>query len=96
MPSWIALDALKQEKVFELCGTTFDATRHLVGSVFHYRWTSVLGLERNTQGAIPVALELHQLELNLAGIGGNFMYAPSYHLDPNSGVNLPNCEIAIF
>jgi hypothetical protein len=93
LPSWISLDALKQENICELCGTTFDATRQLVNTVFRYRRTGVFGLERNTQGAIPVALVLHQLQLSLSGIDRKCIYAPSYDLEPNAGVNLPTCEI---
>jgi hypothetical protein len=81
---------LKQENVCELCGSWFDATRQLVGGVFHYRRTGVLGLERNTQGAIPVTLALQQLYINLPGPS---IYAPSYDLAPNAGVDLPSCEV---
>jgi len=90
MSNWIALDTLKQENVCELCGSGFDATRQLVGGVFHYRRTGVLGLERNTQGAIPVTLALQQLYINLPGPS---IYAPSYDLAPNAGVDLPSCEV---
>jgi hypothetical protein len=65
LPSWIALDAMKQENVCELCGTAFDATRQLVNGVFRYRRTGVLGLEKNAQGAIPVALVLQQLYITV-------------------------------
>jgi len=90
MSNWIALDTLKQENVCELCGSGFDATRQLVGGVFHYRRTGVLGLERNTQGAIPVTLALQQLYINLPRPS---IYAPSYDLAPNAGVDLPSCEV---
>src|SRR5262249_3993850 len=60
------------------------------GGVFHYRRTGVLGLERNTQGAIPVTLALQQLYINLPGPS---IYAPSYDLAPNAGVDLPSCEV---
>jgi hypothetical protein len=91
--SWIALDALKQENVCELCGTAFDATRQIVNGIFRYRRTGVLGLEKNTQGSIPVALVLQQLDTNCTGIGDNGWYAPSYDLVPNAGIDLPACEI---
>jgi hypothetical protein len=93
LASWIALDALKQENVCELCGSHFDATRQLVDGVFHYRRTGVLGLEKNSQGAIPVALVLQQLEVDLEGLRTNLIYAPSYDLTPDAGVNLPSCEV---
>jgi hypothetical protein len=94
LPSWIALDTLKQSNVCELCGSPFDATRQLVDERLHYRRTGVLGLEKNSQGAIPVALVLQQLDVNLSGIRA--MYAPSYDLAPNAGVDLPPCEVDLF
>jgi hypothetical protein len=93
LPSWIALDALKQSNVCELCGSPYDATRQLVAERFHYRRTGVLGLEKNSQGAIPVALVLQQLGLNLGDIGHEAMYAPSYILEPNIGGTLSACEV---
>jgi hypothetical protein len=93
LPNWIALDALKQSNVCELCGATFDGTRQLVNGQFHYRRTGVLGLEKNSQGAIPVALVLQQLEIALQGILQENMYTPSYELEPLAGVTLPPCEI---
>jgi hypothetical protein len=93
LPSWIALDALKQENICELCGAAFDATRQLVNSVFRYRRSGVLGLEKNTQGAIPVVLVLHQLAVNLSGVSRRCLWAPSYDLEPNPGVDLPIREI---
>ena len=53
----------------------------------------MLGLEKNSQGAIPVALVLQQLDINLGGIRNQAVYAPSYDLAPNAGVNLPPCEV---
>jgi hypothetical protein len=92
LPSWIALDALKQNDVCELCGTPYDATPQLVKERLHYRRTGVLGLEKNSQGAIPVALVLQQLSVNLSR-GGRAIYAPSYDLVPNAGVDVPPCEV---
>ena len=83
--NWIALDVLKQANVCELCGTEFDATRQLVKGVLHYRRTGVLGLEKNTMGAVPVVLVLQQLENNLDGVLHNGVYAPSYDLEPRAG-----------
>ena len=65
LSSWIALDTLKQKNVCELCGSEFDATRQLVNGVLHYRRTGILGVEKNTQGAVPVALVLQQLHINV-------------------------------
>jgi len=85
--SWIALDALKQQNICELCGNQFDATRQLVNGVFRYRRTGILGLERNTQGAVPVALVLQQLDTHIGGSVHDAIYAPSYDLMPNAGIN---------
>ena len=93
LASWIALDLLKQENICELCGRNFDGTRQLVNGVFHYRRTGVLGLERNTQGAVPVALVLQQLSVNLGSFGQNVVYAPSYDLVPHDGIDLRPCEL---
>ena len=93
LPSWIALDALKQSIVCELCGSPYDATRQLTNERFHYRRSGVLGLEENSQGAIPVALVLQQLAVNLSH---QAMYAPSYDLEPKAGVSLPASETDLF
>jgi len=91
--SWIALDSLKQRVTCELCGSEYDATRQLVDGKFHYRRTGVLGLEKNTQGAVPVTLVLEQLTRNLSRALHNGVYAPSYDLKPKVGVDLPVCEV---
>lgn len=89
LPSWIALDTLKQRLVCELCGREFDATRQLISEDWHYRRSGVLGRERNAQGAIPVVLTLQQLKINLHG----GVYSPSLDLVPKTGSDLPECEI---
>jgi hypothetical protein len=93
LDDWIALDVLKQSNICEMCGNEFDATRQLVNGRFHYRRTGVLGLEKNSQGAVPVALVLQQLDANLTTAGQNAVFAPSYDLVPHAGVNLPKCEV---
>jgi hypothetical protein len=65
LPNWTALDVLKQSNVCEMCGAEFDATRQLVNGQFDYRRTGVLGLEKNSQGAVPVTLVLQQLDVNI-------------------------------
>lgn len=91
MESWIALDALKQSVVCELCGHEHDATRQLIRSEWHYRRSGVLGAERNAQGAIPVALTLQQLEVSLSGGLHNGMYSPSLELTKKDQ-NKNECE----
>lgn len=92
MASWIALDALKQSVVCELCGHEHDATRQLMRGKWHYRRSGVLGAERNAQGAIPVALTLQQLEISLGGGLHSGMYSPSLDLTKN-GQNKSECEV---
>lgn len=92
LTSWTALDNLKQNNSCELCGTTYDSTRQLVGTEFKYRRTGILGVEKNTQGAIPVVLTLQQLSVNMSHISGGVVLAPSYDLIPRTGVALPKCE----
>jgi hypothetical protein len=93
LPSWTALDALKQQVICDLCGHEFDATRQLIREDWHYRRSGVLGRERNAQGAIPVVLTLQQFEVNLGGILHQRIYSPSLDLAPKDGFDLPNCEI---
>ena len=92
LPSWVALDVLKQKNICDLCGAEFDATRQLVNGVYHYRRSGLLGLEKNAQGAVPVALALQQLTNNLSGFRDG-VYTTSYEVKPNSGCQLPECEI---
>src|SRR5947209_7372049 len=87
----MALDALKQQVTCDLCGTPFDATRQLVNGEYHYRRSGVLGVERNAQGAVPVALTLQQLEIDF-GFADRGIFGPSYDLAPGQGVDLPACE----
>ncbi|MDR3464111.1 MAG: hypothetical protein P4L76_17550 [Beijerinckiaceae bacterium] len=93
LASWTALDQLRQQLVCDLCGVAFDATRQLIDGEFHYRRTGVLGLEKNAQGAVPVALTLQQLAVNIDGFHHNAMYLPSIDVEPKEGVELPACEI---
>ncbi len=93
LAGWIALDSLKQRVTCELCGSEYDATRQLVDGTFHYRRTGVLGLEKNTQGAVPVTLVLEQLTRNLWAARDGGVYAPSHDLEPKVGVDLPVCEV---
>lgn len=92
LSSWIALDQLKQQNACEYCGSEYDATRQLVNTEFRYRRTGVLGFEKNSQGAVPVALLLQQLSQNFDFIGRDGIYLPSFELSPKDGVPLPTCE----
>lgn len=94
LKSWTALDALQQQSVCPLCGNTFDATRQLVEGKHAYRRSGVLGLEKNTQGAVPVVLLLQQLSVNLFGFRSCSLFGASYDLIPkDADAGLPRCEI---
>ena len=93
LPSWTALDALKQQAVCDLCGHSFNATRQLIKEDWHYRRSGVLGKERNAQGAIPVVLTLQQFKVNLGGPGWDSSYSTSLNLQPKLGLELPKCEV---
>jgi len=93
LPSWTALDVLKQRVICDLCGCEFDATRQLINEDWQYRRSGVLGKERNVQGAIPVILTLQQFEVNLSGSFHHPLYSPSLNLVPKVGFDLPTCEI---
>ncbi|CDZ43122.1 Hypothetical protein NGAL_HAMBI1146_58950 [Neorhizobium galegae bv. officinalis] len=93
LSSWIPLDNLKQKATCSLCGTDFDATRQLVDGQFAYRRSGVLGVERNAAGAIPVAMVLQQLFINLSSMSLTESYGASYDLRPIDPTGeLPVCE----
>jgi len=93
MSSWVALDNLKQRVTCEMCGRAFDATRQLVTGETYYRRSGLLGAERNAQGAIPVALTLQQLEINLGHGFHEHAYTTSLDLVPIDNATLPTCEV---
>lgn len=76
--SWLPLDQLTQQVVCSLCGKSYDATRQLIAETWAYRRTGVLGLEKNNQGAVPVALTLQQLDANISMQEG--MYSTSLNI----------------
>jgi hypothetical protein len=65
----------------------------VVGSEYRYRRCGILGLERNAQGVVPVALALQQLTTALDDIGRRSAYGTSYDLNPKADMNLPACEV---
>lgn len=93
MSSWVALDALKQQAMCELCGHSYDATRQLLDSKWRFRRSGVLGAERNAQGAVPVALTLQQLGTNLDHVSRHSVYSASLDLVPKANLALSNCEV---
>jgi hypothetical protein len=90
LASWSSLDDLKQRMRCSLCGNEFEATRQLLSEQWAYRRSGVMGLEKNNQGAVPVALTLQQLDANSMGFNKR-LYAPSLDLTPKDG-SLP-CEV---
>ena len=93
LTSWTPLDVLNQKSVCPLCGGGFDATRQLVEGEYAYRRSGVLGLEKNTQGAIPVVLLLQQLSVNLMSLRHDGLFGVSYDLVPkDAAAGLPTCE----
>ena len=92
LPNWYALDQLRQINVCDMCGAEFDATRDLVEAGLMYRRTGVLGLERNAGGAIPVALLLQQLAVNLGTLTREHIFLPSFDLTPMEGTDIVACE----
>lgn len=92
LPSWIALDNLKQQVICELCGEEHDATGQLVDGDWAYRRSGILGTEKNAMGAIPVALTLQQLDTNLSSSRSESAYSLSLNLTPD-GAATNSCEI---
>ena len=76
-----------------MCGREFDATRQLVTGEAHYRRSGVMGAQRDAQGAVPVALTLQQLEVNLSRGRRENVYTTSLDLVPLDNAALPKCEI---
>ena len=78
LTSWVPLDTLQQSVTCQMCGAHYDATRQLVEGKCAYRRSGVLGLEKNTMGAVPVALVMQQLSVNVGF--GHGQYESSYKL----------------
>jgi hypothetical protein len=92
LPSWIALDNLKQKIVCELCGEEHDATGQLIDGDWAYRRSSILGIEKNAMGAIPVALTLQQLDTTLSSSRSESAYSLSLNLTPDRAAT-NSCEV---
>ena len=93
MTNWVAIDAIKQSVICELCGHGYDATEQLIDIKWRFRRSGVLGTERNAQGAVPVALTLQQLGTALGGGLRQCIYSPSVDVKPVKCVALPSSEI---
>lgn len=92
LTSWTSLDDLHQKATCSLCGAAFDATRQLISGKYAYRRSGVLGLEKNTQGAVPVTLLLQQLKVNISSLSGDAILSSSYDLSPIPPSAIATCE----
>lgn len=93
MNSWMPVDSLKHMVVCDLCGHEHDATRQLTDfNEWHYRRSGVLGVEKNAQGAVPVALTLQQLDTSFHGGLRKDLYSPSLDLTPKEDTEGNKCE----
>jgi hypothetical protein len=93
MNSWFSIDALKQRVECEMCGRPFDTTRQLLSSEQQFRRSGVMGAEKNSLGAVPVALTLQQLDANFHGGLRESLYCTSLELTPRAGIAVPACEV---
>ena len=91
--SWVPLDTLKHKIFCDLCGHQHDVTRNLTDvNQWHYRRSGVLGVEKNSLGAVPVFLTLQQLDTSFLSGALNRIYSPSLDLTPKTNVEGIKCE----
>ncbi len=91
--SWFPVDDLRQRVNCQMCGEPFDATAQLVGGEWAYRRSGVLGVERNAQGAVPVALTLQQLDTHFNTGLHSCSYSVSLDVTPAKGPLPTPCEV---
>lgn len=97
LQAWTALDQITQHHTCGYCGTGFDATRQLVETAMTFRRSGLLGIQRDAQGAVPVALVLQQLANNLGHLGNDALFLPSIELvEDGGGGGGFRCETDIF
>ncbi len=86
LKSWLSIDELAQRVDCAYCGATIDTPKQLLERELTYRRSGLLGIERNLQGAIPVALVLQQLALNaFHGPTSSAIYSPSLDIEALDG-----------
>lgn len=84
--SWLSIDDVRQEVDCTYCGAKIETPKQLLGSELTYRRSGLLGIERNLQGAVPVALVLQQLSINAFESGiASTVYSPSLELEAVDG-----------
>jgi hypothetical protein len=95
LKDWTAINQLRQQHTCGYCGEGFDATRQLVETPMMFRRSGLLGIQKDAQGAIPVALVLQQLANNLSGLTNDAVLMPSIELfDDRPGGS--GCETDLF
>ena len=95
LKDWVPLDQLRQHHTCSYCGEGYDATRQLVETPMVFRRSGLLGIQRDAQGAIPVALVLQQLANNLSHLGNDALLLPSIKLE-DGGPGGFKCETDLF
>ena len=86
LKSWMSIDELAQRVDCAYCGAAFDTPKQLLDGELTYRRSGLLGIERNLQGAIPVALVLQQLSLNVFRGGmSSAVFSPSLDIEALDG-----------
>jgi hypothetical protein len=84
--SWLSVDDVCQQVDCTYCGSKIDTPKQLLGSELTYRRSGLLGIERNLQGAVPVALVLQQLSVNAFQFGmSSTIYSPSLEVEAADG-----------
>lgn len=92
LADWISIDELKQTIQCGFCGESYDSSLQLLHSEIHMRRSGIFGKERNTLGAIPVALTLQQVSRNIGSGLNQGMYSLSLDLT-NTLDSSDQCEI---
>jgi hypothetical protein len=86
LASWLSIDDVRQEVDCTYCGAKIETPKQLLGSELTYRRSGLLGIERNLQGAVPVALVLQQLSINAFDSGmAATAYSPSLEVEAVDG-----------
>jgi len=86
LKSWMSIDDLAQRVDCAYCGAAIHTSKQLLDGGLTYRRSGLLGIERNLQGAIPVALVLQQLYLDAFWITmPSAIYSPSLNIEALDG-----------
>jgi len=97
LEGWVSLDDLAQRIDCTYCGAAIDTPKQLLDGELTYRRSGLLGIERNLQGAIPVALVLQQLAFNaFDGLLSSAVYSPSLDINALDGTWIARKELDFF